>query len=178
MEGNVTREESGIAVRVRYNIYDNGVRESREGATGGKGEWWAMAVHRLASRKIAQGARTYPRPRRVEEEGRGWMRQKDVQEAFMRHYNGTLSIQNKLLYIIAEFIPTTFDAGSSYAHAKLEEDNMLPEHAIAFSKYIKLPQLRTENQKVAHITIGFNQREDANFAIQNGMFIEGKHVNT
>jgi hypothetical protein len=54
-----------------------------------------------------------------------WMQQKDIQEVFMRHYDGISSIQNKLLYIIAEFVPTTFDAGSSYAHAKLEEDNML-----------------------------------------------------
>jgi hypothetical protein len=59
----------------------------------------------------------------------------------------------------------------------LEEDKMLPEQSIAFSKYIKPLQLRTENQKVAHITIGFNQRENANFTIRNGMFIEGKHVN-
>jgi len=55
---------------------------------------------------------------------------------------------------------------------------MLAEQSIAFSKYIKPPHLRTENQRVAHVTIGFNHREDANFAIRNGMFIEGKHVNT
>ena len=107
-----------------------------------------------------------------------WMRQKDVQEAFMKFYDGTSTIRNKLHYVIAEFVPITFEAGASYAHAKLEEDNTLTEQAIAFSKYIKPPHLRTENQRVAHVTIGFNHREDANSAIRNGLFIEGKHVNT
>jgi hypothetical protein len=106
-----------------------------------------------------------------------WMQQKEVQEAFMKFYDGTSTIRNKLHYVIAEFIPTTFDAGTSYAHAKLEEDNMLAEQSITFSKYIKPPHLRTENQRVTHITISFNHREDTNFAIRNGMFIEGKHVN-
>ena len=79
--------------------------------------------------------------------------------------------------IIAEFVLTTFNAGASYTHAKLEEDNMLAEQMIAFSKYIKPPHLQAENQRVTHITFGFNHCEGTNHAIQNGMFIRGKHVN-
>jgi hypothetical protein len=74
----------------------------------------------------------------------------------MKFYDGTSTIWNKLHHIIAKFIPTTFEVGASHAHAKLEEDNMLIEQAVMFSKYIKPPHLRTESQRVAHLGIGFN----------------------
>ena len=105
-----------------------------------------------------------------------WIKQLDVQKVFIANYSGTSNIQNKLHYIIAEFVPTTFDAGSSYAHTKVEEDSGISGNIIAFSKYIKPPHLHNENQKVAHIIIGFNDRNAANNAIQAGLFIEGKYI--
>jgi hypothetical protein len=59
----------------------------------------------------------------------------------MDNFSGTSNIQNKLYYIIAEFIPTTFEAGSSFVHAKLENIDFLTEGSITFSKYIKPPYL-------------------------------------
>jgi len=105
-----------------------------------------------------------------------WLRLADIQKAFMAHFDRTLNIRNKLHYIITEFIPTTSDTGSSFAHAKMEEDNMMERDAITFSKYIKPAHLRSTNQRVAHITLGFNDQETANTMIQIGMFIEGKHI--
>ena len=74
----------------------------------------------------------------------------------MKFHDGTSTIRNKLHHAIAEFLLTIFEAGASYAHAKLEKDNMLRKKAIVFLKYIKPPHLQTENQRVAHVTIGFN----------------------
>ena len=54
---------------------------------------------------------------------------------------------------------------------------MLAEQMIAFSKYIKPPHLQAENQRVAHVTFRFNHHKGANHTIQDGMFIESKHVN-
>jgi len=105
-----------------------------------------------------------------------WLRLADVQKAFMAHFNGTSNMENKLHYVIAEFVPMTFDAGSSFAHAKVEEDNMMEWDAIVFSRYIKPAYLQSTNQRVAHIMLGFNDWEMANTTIQIGMFIEGKHV--
>ena len=106
-----------------------------------------------------------------------WLREPEVQKAFMEKYGGTSNIRNKLHYVIAEFVPVTFDAGSSFAHAKIEQDNFIGLDSIAYSKYIKPPHLRTGNQRVAHVIFGFTDREDANTAITTGMFIEGKHTN-
>ena len=82
-----------------------------------------------------------------------------------------------MFYVIAEFILTTFDTGSSYAHAKVEEDTGLCTGTIAHSKYIKPPHLCVSGQKVAHVVFGFNSHWEANNAIEAGMFIEGKHSN-
>jgi len=94
----------------------------------------------------------------------------------MEQYRGMSHTQNKLLYTVTEFVPTTFDMGSNYAHLWIEQDNMLPTATMAYSKYIKLQHLRESNQKVAHIIIGFNYRKAANKAIENGLFIEGKQM--
>ncbi|KAF8218950.1 hypothetical protein L208DRAFT_1559746 [Tricholoma matsutake] len=64
-----------------------------------------------------------------------WLQCLDIQKSFMVNFGGTLT--NKLYYFMAEFGPTTFNAGSSFTHAKLEEVNLLNENSITFFKYIK-----------------------------------------
>lgn len=94
----------------------------------------------------------------------------------MGRYGGTSNIQNKLYYTVAEFVPTTFDVGTNYAHLRVEQDNALMTDTMAYSKYIKPQHLRASNQKVAHVIIRFNERKTANRAIEHGLFIEGKQV--
>ena len=105
-----------------------------------------------------------------------WIQMEDVQKSFMESYGGTARMQNKLHYVIAEFVPITFIEDSSFMHARIEEESAIPAKSIAFSKYIKPAHLHSNNQKVAHVTFGFNSRHAANEAIQAGLFIEGKHV--
>ena len=64
-------------------------------------------------------------------------------------------MQNKLHYVIAEFVPVTYDAGSSYTHAKVEDNNTLGLDTIRYLKYIKPPHLCIDNQRVAHVILGF-----------------------
>jgi len=105
-----------------------------------------------------------------------WMKQPEVQKAFMEWYGDTSHIQNKLLYTVAEFVPTTPNAGSNYAHLQIEQDNMLPTATMAYSKYIKPQHLQASNQKVVHIIIGFNNWKATNRAIEHSLFIEGKQM--
>jgi hypothetical protein len=105
-----------------------------------------------------------------------WIKSEDVQKVFMESYGGTASMQNKIHYVIAEFVPITFIEDSSFIHSKIEEESAIPADSLVFSKYIKPAHLRSNNQKVAHVTLGFNSKHSANEAIQAGLFIEGKHV--
>ena len=91
-------------------------------------------------------------------------------------YRGTSNIKNKLFYIVAEFVPTTFNAGTKSAHAHIEEDSLMGTDTIAYSKYIKPPHLCASNQRVAHVIIRFSDHNNANKAIEYGLFIEGKQV--
>ncbi|KAF8236007.1 hypothetical protein L208DRAFT_1253537 [Tricholoma matsutake] len=106
----------------------------------------------VAARKLRSGGILY---NMNSQEAAAWLHLPDVKKAFMDHYDGTSNIWDKLHYVIAEFVPVTYDAGASYAHANLEEANCFTDGAVGFSKYIKLPHLHSSNQKVAHATIGF-----------------------
>ena len=128
----------------------------------------------IGAKKLRNGSVLYQMNTK---EAAAWLRALDVQKAFMDNYGGTSNMRNKLHYIIAEFVPVSFDAGSSFAHAKVEHDNTLGLDTIAYSKFIKPPHRRTDNQTVAHVIFGFTDRDDANTAITSGLFIEGKHTN-
>ena len=106
-----------------------------------------------------------------------WISKEDVQKAFIENYGGTAKLQNKPHYVIAEFVPITFIENLSFMHSRIETESEIAIDTLMFSKYIKPLHLRKNNQKVAHVTLGFNDRHIANAAIQNGLFIEGKHVN-
>jgi hypothetical protein len=110
------------------------------------------------------------------QEAVNWFKLPDVKRAFTAKFDSTSNIQNKLFYIIAEFIPTTFEEGSSFTHARIESDSTLAENTIAYSKYIKPAHLRTAGQKVAHVVFGFSDHNDTNKAIEYGMYIEGEET--
>ena len=105
-----------------------------------------------------------------------WLRNPTIQKAFLKTYSSSAYICNKLFHIIAEFTPTTFNAGSEHAHAILEANNSLNPGAVIWSKYIKPPQLQSPNQRSAHVLIGLSTKEDINKIIQDGLYIEGKHI--
>ena len=92
----------------------------------------------IASKKLQSGSVLYHMNLA---ETAAWMSNGDVQKAFMNYYNRTSTIRNKLHHVIAEFVLITFDAGSSYAHTKLEDNNLISERALTFLKYIKLLHL-------------------------------------
>jgi hypothetical protein len=75
-----------------------------------------------------------------------WFNTPGVQQAFLAKYGGMSSIKNRLLYVVAKFIPITFNAGARSAHANIEKDSGIPTDIITYSKYIKPLHLRTSNQ--------------------------------
>jgi hypothetical protein len=105
-----------------------------------------------------------------------WFKQPNIKHAFTAKFDRTSNIQNKLFYVIVEFIPTTFEEGSSFTHAHIESDSTLAENTIAYSKYIKPAHLCMAGQKVAHVVFGFSNHNNANKAIEYGMYIEGKET--
>ena len=91
-------------------------------------------------------------------------------------YSSSAKICNKLYHSIAEFVPTTFNMNDNYSHNKLETTNSLKPSSIAWSRYIKPPNLCSANQKLAHVILGLTSKNAANKVIQHGLYIEGKHI--
>ncbi|KAF8230264.1 hypothetical protein L208DRAFT_1282988 [Tricholoma matsutake] len=92
----------------------------------------------IAARKLRNGGILYSMN---SQNAATWLHLQDIKKAFMDHFNGTSNIKDKLHYVIAEFVPITYDAGGSYSHANLEDVNQFTDGTIGFSKYIKPPQL-------------------------------------
>jgi len=133
---------------------------------------WHMSF--IGAKKLHNGSILYQMNTK---EAVAWLWATDVQNVFMENYSSTSNMRNKLHYVIAKFVPVTYNVGSSYAHAKVENNNTLGSHTIMYLKYIKPPHLCTDNQRVAHMILSFTDWDDANTAIASGLFIEGKHMN-
>ena len=105
-----------------------------------------------------------------------WIRKPATHKAFLMAYSSSTKICNKLYHTITEFVPTTFNMDDNYSHNKLEITNSLKPGSIAWSRYIKLPNLCSANQKVAHVILSLSSKNTANKVIQHGLYIEGKHI--
>lgn len=109
-------------------------------------------------------------------EAADWMKKKEAQKAFGEKYGGMTNVRTRLLYAIAEFVPTTFGAGSDFANAQVEDVNKLHAGSLAYSKWIKPENLRSPSQRSAHAILGFTSREEANKALEYGLYMEGRAV--
>lgn len=105
-----------------------------------------------------------------------WLRKEDVMKAFLEKLGGTSIYRNRLMNTVVEYVPTSFDPTSLGALEELEGANGLPTGTIVSARFIKPPHLRSIGQRTAHLIMGFQSRESANNAIENGIFIEGKKV--
>ena len=83
-----------------------------------------------------------------------WLQKSSTQKVFLTAYSCSANIQNKLYHIIAEFVPTTFNPNDIHSHTVLETANALDQGSMVWSKYIKLANLCTDKQRVAHAIFG------------------------
>ncbi|KAJ3991633.1 hypothetical protein F5050DRAFT_1581061 [Lentinula boryana] len=78
--------------------------------------------------------------------------------------------------VIAEFIPTSADIDSPWAWDTITDDSKLPKNSIVAARWIRKPEQRKPQQKVAHAIFAFTDRHIANRAIREGMVISQKLV--
>lgn len=106
-----------------------------------------------------------------------WLRNEEVQADFTTHFSATAKVHSYQFRVMAEFVPVSFDAGASYATQTIEEANYLPTGSIAEVEWVKKIERRSATQHVAHLRISFTSIEQANYAIEKGLSIQGKGVN-
>lgn len=110
-------------------------------------------------------------------EAADWLREEATQRDFTKHFSATAVVQGYQFRVLAEFVPITFDAGSTLAAATIEEANYLPAGSVVEVGWVKRADRRSATQQVAHLKIVFAKIEQANDAIEKGLSIQGKGVN-
>jgi hypothetical protein len=110
-------------------------------------------------------------------EAAGWIQQPETRKRFMNHFGSTSAAHSTLLHCVAEYVPVSFDTTSLAAIRKVEGDSGLKSCTLQFAKYIKNKERRYDGQRVAHAIFGFLTHDAANFAMTNGLYVEGKRVN-
>jgi hypothetical protein len=106
-----------------------------------------------------------------------WIQQPEVWKNFMNHFGSTSAAHSTLLHCVAEYVPVTFDTTSLVVIQKVERDSNLKPCTLQFAKFIKSKERRYDGQRVAHAIFGFLTRDAENFAMTNGLYVEGKRVN-
>jgi len=106
-----------------------------------------------------------------------WIQQPDIRKRFVDHFGSTSAAHSTLLHCVAEYVPVTFDTTSLAAIQKTEADSGLQPRTLQFAKFIKNKERRYDGQRVAHAIFGFLTRDAANYAMTNGLYVEGKRVN-
>ncbi|KAJ7138922.1 hypothetical protein C8R46DRAFT_921775, partial [Mycena filopes] len=108
-------------------------------------------------------------------EAASWL--KDNVQTFLSKMGGTSVYKERLLNVVAQYVPVSFDPDVAGALQNLERANNLPPGSLVKGRWIKPIGQRYPNQKVAHAIFGFSNAAAANVFLHHGMWIEGKPVN-
>ena len=110
-----------------------------------------------------------------------WIKQPHVLDCWLEEFPGRKGTAHGQTYTtLAKFVPTRLELnGSPYLKASCIQaatSAYLPEDSIQTMRWIKPTQSRTLNQKHAHLLVSFTEPKYANQAIQQGLILEGRHV--
>ncbi|KAF8124417.1 hypothetical protein EV363DRAFT_1100254, partial [Boletus edulis] len=105
-----------------------------------------------------------------------WLRKDDNKASFLSNFGAEFAFLETLYRALAEFAPVSLNINLPSSIACVERSSSLPTGAIRKISWVKRPDLRKKDQKVAHAIIAFSTAQTANHAIRNGVNIEGKKV--
>ncbi|KAF8119716.1 hypothetical protein EV363DRAFT_1093590, partial [Boletus edulis] len=105
-----------------------------------------------------------------------WLRNKDNKASFLSKFGADFAFIETTYRTLAEFTPVSLDVDVPSAISCIERSSGLPAGAIRRVSWVKRPDLRKKNQRVAHAIIAFSSAQTANQAIQGGVNVEGKKV--
>ena len=100
-----------------------------------------------------------------------WLKQDDRLQRLATASGGNLAFKNRLYNIVVPFVPTTTTLETPETLRAIEEENELPSGVISMARWIKPPQRREAEQRVAHALFRMTTPEAANQLISEGMYV-------
>ncbi|KAE9391310.1 hypothetical protein BT96DRAFT_775672, partial [Gymnopus androsaceus JB14] len=80
--------------------------------------------------------------------------------------------------VVVQMVPVSEELDEDNVLRLIETDNSLQGGSILRACWIKPPERRKTNQKVAHAIFTFNSPETANHILQNGVIVQNKSLET
>ncbi|KAJ7649310.1 hypothetical protein B0H17DRAFT_958466, partial [Mycena rosella] len=105
-----------------------------------------------------------------------WVRQVDVVRQFTTALGGNCVYRPRRTELIAEMVGVEARVEERGFWRVVETDSGITGGGIEGARWIKAVGRRMPGQRVAHLRVAFANAEAANHAIDNGLFMQGKHV--
>ncbi|KIM56622.1 hypothetical protein SCLCIDRAFT_132122 [Scleroderma citrinum Foug A] len=105
-----------------------------------------------------------------------WIKQGDRLQCLATTSGGNLAFKNRSYNIVVPFVPTTTTIEMPETLRAIEEENELPSGVISMARWIKPPQRREAEQRVAHALFRMTTPEAANQLISEGMYVNLEHL--
>ncbi|KAJ7090367.1 hypothetical protein B0H15DRAFT_779423, partial [Mycena belliarum] len=105
-----------------------------------------------------------------------WVRQPEVVRQFVAALGGSCVYRPRRTALIAERVAVEALIDTRGFWKTVEADSGLPEGSVESARWIKAVERRAPGQRVAHLSVDFANAEAANLAIDNGLFIQGMHI--
>ncbi|KAJ6561099.1 hypothetical protein DFH09DRAFT_1247754 [Mycena vulgaris] len=105
-----------------------------------------------------------------------WVRQVDVVRQFVAALGGSCVYRPRRTELIAELVGVEARIDERGFWRVVEADSGIGEGGIEGARWIKAVERCAPGQRVAHLRVGFSNPEAANHAIDNGLFVQGRHI--
>ncbi|KAF7351085.1 hypothetical protein MSAN_01670900 [Mycena sanguinolenta] len=105
-----------------------------------------------------------------------WVRQTHVVRQFVAALGSNCVYRPRRTELIAEMVGVEARVEEAGFWRVVETDSGITEGGIESARWIKAVERRTPGQRVAHLRVAFANAEAANHAIDNGLFVQGRHV--
>ncbi|KAJ7214125.1 hypothetical protein C8J57DRAFT_1096557, partial [Mycena rebaudengoi] len=105
-----------------------------------------------------------------------WVKQPEVMQNFVAALGGTCVYKPRRIEMVAEMVSVEAVLEDAAMWRLVESDSGIAKGGINGGRWIKAPQRRSPNQKVAHVKVDFATAEAANHAIDHGIFILGRRA--
>ncbi|KAK7002022.1 hypothetical protein R3P38DRAFT_2474394, partial [Favolaschia claudopus] len=99
----------------------------------------------------------------------------EVMKQFLEALGSTCVYKPRYIDLVAERIPVETDVADTGTWRVVEADSGISAGGIAGERWIKAQNRRMTGQTVAHIMLSFTDADAANHAIDNGIFLKGRH---
>lgn len=127
----------------------------------------------IGAKKLKNGGVIYEMDSK---ETASWIREE--KEAFMANFSGNAIVKERVVSMIAEYVPTSHTTDSPTELRKIEMESNIDTGSLVSSRWIKPIHKRKKGQLTAHTILRFTSPELANKAIDKGLIIAGKRIQT